>query len=130
MVLQLCGCASTPLPPSAALSPRPAHSATSEYMAGMQLSLVGFNAAVKPMFACCCLQSLEREIADFSKDRDKRVKAAQAKLKAAKQVGVRMGGWVLLSFTQCRLRAGRGGSLTAQVMFSGANGEGQHVALG
>jgi hypothetical protein len=32
------------------------------------------------------VQSLEREIADFSKDRDKRVKAAQAKLKAAKQV--------------------------------------------
>lgn len=35
---------------------------------------------------CVVLQSLEREIADFSKDRDKRVKAAQTKLKAAKQV--------------------------------------------
>jgi hypothetical protein len=32
------------------------------------------------------LQRLEREIADFSKDHDKRVKAATAKLKAAKQV--------------------------------------------
>jgi hypothetical protein len=33
------------------------------------------------------LQRLEREIADFSKDHDKRVKAATTKLKAAKQVG-------------------------------------------
>jgi hypothetical protein len=32
------------------------------------------------------MQRLEREIADFSKDHDKRIKAAQAKLKAAKQV--------------------------------------------
>jgi hypothetical protein len=31
-------------------------------------------------------QRLEQEIADFSKDADKRLKAAQTKLKAAKQV--------------------------------------------
>jgi hypothetical protein len=37
------------------------------------------------------VQSLEREITDFSKDRDKRVKAAQAKLKAAKQVRTQEG---------------------------------------
>lgn len=41
------------------------------------------------LLVCWCsgvLQLLEKEIADFSKDRDKRVKAAQSKLKAAKQV--------------------------------------------
>lgn len=39
-----------------------------------------------PLLPDLHLQKLEKEIADFSKDHDKRVKAAQAKLKTAKQV--------------------------------------------
>jgi hypothetical protein len=45
------------------------------------------DSSCKPAAALLLLlQRLEREIADFSKDHDKRVKAATAKLKAAKQV--------------------------------------------
>lgn len=51
----------------------------------MHLSMAKGRLALRGLFVWV-LQSLEREIADFSKDRDKRVKAAQAKLKAAKQV--------------------------------------------
>lgn len=60
---------------------------------------------------CCAVavvsQSLEREIADFGKDRDKRVKAAQAKLKAAKQVRVCV--WCSTQQSKAGRSAGYGG---------------------
>lgn len=48
--------------------------------------LIGHSTPPPSLCVTPLVQSLEREIADFSKDRDKRVKAAQAKLKASKQV--------------------------------------------
>jgi hypothetical protein len=48
-----------------------------------------------PMFCnLCILQRLEGEIANFAKDHDKRVKAAQAKLKEAKKVKIRSTLWI------------------------------------
>lgn len=55
---------------------------------------------------CTWLQELEKEIANFGKDRDKRIKAAKEKVKAAKaaveaakkelkakQTALQVGGW-------------------------------------